>query len=135
MVKSIIKEIIIILLLVITILLILGILFYDYRPSTKKIPSQVAEYTLPQDMQKELEETLQSSEGQNIIKVYRVTSDDLKIHERNNDYIKGRTNPFDKIDATSTGTGSSSNNTNTSNSTGTGSQNPSGGKFLNNVVK
>ena len=102
MVKSIIKEIIIILLLVITILLILGILFYDYRPSTKKIPSQVAEYTLPQDMQKELEETLQSSEGQNIIKVYRVTSDDLKIHERNNDYIKGRTNPFDKIDATST---------------------------------
>lgn len=135
MVKSIIKEIMIILLLVIAILLVLGILFYDYRPSTKKIPSQVAEYSLPQDMQEELEETIQASEGQNIVKVYRVTSDDLKVHERNNDYVKGRPNPFDKIDETSSGTGTSGNNSSSSNTTGSGSQNTSSGKFLNNVVK
>lgn len=132
MTKSIIKEILIILLLIITILLVLGILFYEYRPSTKKIPSQVAEYTLPQDMQEELNETLQASESQNLVKVYTVTSDDLKKHERNNDYVKGRTNPFDKINVTSTG--SSNNTTNSSNNT-TGSENTSGGKFLNNVVK
>lgn len=132
MVKSIIKEIFIILLLVVTILLILGILFYEYRPSTKKIPTQAVEYTLPQDMQEELEETIQAAENQNIVKVYRVTSDELKVHERNNDYVKGRPNPFDKIDVTSTGT-----NTGTdSNTTGSGSQNTTtGGNFIKNTVK
>lgn len=133
MVKSIIKEIFIILLLVVTILLILGILFYEYRPSTKKIPTQAAEYTLPQDMQEELEETIQAAESQNIVKVYKVTSDDLKVHERNNEYVKGRPNPFDKIDVTSTGTGT--NTGSDSNTTGSGSQNTSGGNFIKNTVK
>ena len=133
MVKSIIKEIFIILLLVVRISLVLGILFYEYRPSTKKIPTQAAEYTLPQDMQEELEETIQAAENQNIVKVYRVTSDDLKVHERNNDYVKGRPNPFDKIDVTSTGTGT--NTGSDSNTTGSGSQNTSGGNFIKNTVK
>ncbi len=133
MVKSIIKEIFIILLLVVTILLVLGILFYEYRPATKKIPTQVAEYTLPQDMQEELEETIQAAESQNIVKVYKVTSDDLKVHEKNNDYVKGRPNPFDKIDETSTETGT--NTSSDSNTTGSSSQNTSGGNFIKNTVK
>ena len=53
MIKSIIKEIFIIILLVIAIILTLGIVFYDYRPSNKKIPSKVAEYTLSEEMSEE----------------------------------------------------------------------------------
>ena len=42
MVKSIIKEIIIMLLLCVAILLILGVLFYDYIPSNKVVPGKIA---------------------------------------------------------------------------------------------
>lgn len=128
MVKSIIKEISIIILLIIVILLVLGIIFYEYRPSTKKIPSTVAEYTLPQDMQEELEETIETTEKQNIIQTYRVDSKDLNRYERNDEYIKGKPNPFGKIE----NTGSSSTDNNTSNSTNN-TNNSSSGKYFNTV--
>lgn len=95
MVKSIIKEIFIILLLMLSILLVLAILFYEYRPSTKYIPTISSKYSLPEDMQKELEETI--STKQNIVKTYKVDSDDLYKYEKSNDYDKGKDNPFDGI--------------------------------------
>ena len=55
MVKSIIKEIIIMLLLCVAILLILGVLFYDYIPSNKVVPSKIA-YSTPENIQEEIEE-------------------------------------------------------------------------------
>ena len=97
MVKSIIKEIVIMLLLVIAILLVLAILFYNYRPSIKKIPSTVEAYVLPDEMQVELEETIQETTTQNVIKTYRVDSNDLKGYEKTNDYGKGKVNPFEAI--------------------------------------
>lgn len=130
MVKSIIKEIGIIILLIIAILLVLGIIFYDYRPSTKKIPSTVAEYTLPQDMQEELEETIEATEKQNIIQTYRVDSKDLIRYERNDEYIKGKPNPFGKIESNNNSSNSSGNNTG---STGNNTNNSSSGKFFNTV--
>lgn len=134
MVKSIIKEVLIILLLIIAILLILGILFYDYYPATKKIPTGVEEYTLPKDMQAELDETIKTSEQQNIIKTYRVNADDLKIYQRRNDYQSGKINPFSR-EATqnpSTGNNSTSQGNNTSSGNQT-SQGNSGGSFLNTI--
>ena len=97
MVKSIIKEIVIMLLLVIAILLVLAILFYNYRPSINKIPATVEAYVLPDEMQVELEETIQETTTQNIIKTYRVDSNDLKGYEKTNDYGKGKVNPFEAI--------------------------------------
>ena len=49
MLKSVIKEIFIILLLSIAIVLILGILFYDYIPINKVIPDREA-YTTPENV-------------------------------------------------------------------------------------
>ena len=51
MVKSAIKEIFIILLLSIAILLILGILFYDYIPINRVIPQKEA-YVTPENVKK-----------------------------------------------------------------------------------
>ena len=56
MVKSVIKEILIIILLIVAILLILGIMFYEYTPNSKQVPTAVAEYTLSADIEKELNE-------------------------------------------------------------------------------
>lgn len=96
MIKSIIKEVFIILLLFISILLVLAILFYGYRPSTKKVPTVVSQYSLPEKIQEELDETI--LETQNIVKTYKVDSDDLYKYEKSNDYDKGRNNPFEAID-------------------------------------
>ena len=50
MAKKIIKEIIIMLLLCLAIILILGVLLYEYVPSNKIIPEEVS-YTTPQNIQ------------------------------------------------------------------------------------
>lgn len=97
MIKSIIKECFIILLLIIAIILILGIILYDYNPGTQIIPAEVEDYVLPQEMQEELNATIETAEKQNIVKTYRVDSSDLKKYESTNDYEKGKVNPFDAI--------------------------------------
>lgn len=131
MVKSVIREIVIIILLIIAILLVLGILFYDYNPSTKEIPTAVAEYTLPKELEEELSETFKATETQNIVQTYRVDASDLKIYEKSEDYVKGKQNPFSKATTQNSNTTDSTTDNNTeSNSTGgTGIQ----GNFLNTV--
>ena len=54
MLKSVIKEIIILLLLSVAILLILMVLFYDYIPISEEIPT-VQAYTTPEDVRKDEE--------------------------------------------------------------------------------
>lgn len=135
MIKAIIKEIFIILLLMVAIILVLGIMFYDYRPTTKKVPSKVSEYTLPEKMVEELEETIEAAKTQNIVRTYRVDSYDLAAYESSNDYNKGKINPFGKI---TTSQGSGGNTTGGNNSSGGNSGNTSGGttgtgSFLNDI--
>lgn len=127
MVKSIIKEVFIIILLVIAILLILGIIFYDDRPSARKIPTAVAEYELAADIQNEMQETIDAAEAQNIIQTYRVTKKDLDVDRKAGEYDRGKVNPFDR---SSTGT----NTSNTTGSSSSSSDKPDGqGSFLNTV--
>ena len=56
MAKNVIKEIIIILLLCLAIILILGILLYEYVPMTKTIPNPVS-YTVPEEVETEIQDT------------------------------------------------------------------------------
>ena len=130
MFKTIIKEILIIILLIIAILLILGIVLYDYNPINKKVPTvQYEAYTLTMDKaEEELQETLEAAQTQNIVQTYTVTMDDLTIHQRARDYVAGRINPFDEIYSTDSGTGSqTSSNTNSNTNTNTTNSNPTGG--------
>ena len=53
MAKKVIKEIIIMLLLCLAIILILGVLLYEYVPSNKIIPEEVS-YTTPEEVKEEL---------------------------------------------------------------------------------
>ena len=52
--KNIIKELIIFLLLVLAIILILGVLLYEYVPTNKIIPEKVS-YTTPENIKSELQ--------------------------------------------------------------------------------
>lgn len=131
MAKKVIKEIIIMLLLCLAIILILGVLLYEYVPSNKIIPEEVS-YTTPADVQEELNKS-ENLENEQVILTYSIDATDLNNYERINSYVPGKTNPFSSYDTSSTSgnenqSGSSNggtNNSNNSNSSGntTGSTN------------
>ena len=91
MVKSVIKEIFIILLLSIAILLILGIIFYDYIPINRFIPEKEA-YTMPDNIMEEINETILETEKVEV--TYEVTDSDLNIYKQTGSYTEGKENPF-----------------------------------------
>lgn len=114
--KTIMKEIIIVLLLVLAILLVLGVFLYDYIPMNKVVP-KIEQYEAPNNIKQELEETVEDNQDTMTPIIREINSNDLKIYEKSKDYQKGKVNPFaDTLTNTVTG------NT-TSNGNGTTSQN------------
>lgn len=97
MVKSIIKEIIIMLLLCVAILLILGVLFYDYIPTNKVVPSKIA-YSTPENIQEEIDETIIEANKTKI--TYEITDADLNIYKQTNSYVAGKKDPFSMEETT-----------------------------------
>ena len=139
MAKNIIKEIIIILLLCLAIILILGILLYEYAPMSKTVPNPVS-YTTPEEVQQELSSSSEVDNSQ-IIMTYEVDSTDLNNYERINDYQPGKANPFSSYETSGENTttngsatgGNSSTGSSTSGSTNTTSNNnSSGGQYFQN---
>lgn len=131
MVKSVLKEIIITLLLCIAILLILGIIFYDYNPLSKIVPNKVA-YETPEEIKNEIEE----SEVKDVLEggvniVYSIDGLDLNIDKKNNSYVPGKVDPFAEISEEPTNTNVKPTTGNVTTNT---NKNPdSTGKFLNNT--
>ena len=128
MTKKVIKEIIIMLLLCLAIILVLGVLLYEYVPSNKIIPEEVS-YTTPADVQEELNKS-ENLENEQVILTYSIDATDLNNYERINSYVPGKTNPFSSYDTSSTSgsenqSGSSNGGTNNSNNS-SGSGNATG---------
>jgi hypothetical protein len=96
MVKTVIKEIIIFLLLLVSLALLLGILLYDYIPTTREIPARAISYSLPKEIQEELDKILSSERAETIEKTFSVDSTDLINYERTNQYDRGKVNPFER---------------------------------------
>lgn len=123
MVKTAIKEIIIVLLLVLAILLILGIFLYDYIPMNKVVP-KIEQYEVPNNVKEELQQSVDDTEKTMTPIIYEINNSDLKIYEKTKDYQKGNVNPFADITNSNTVT-TDENGNNASN--GTGSANTSNG--------
>ena len=144
MTKKIFKELIISLLLCLAIILLLGILLYEYVPMTKTIPNPVS-YTAPENVKQELANTEGVSEDE-IIMTYEVDSTDLNNYKRIQDYKPGKANPFSSYltpetttnengttgaSSSATENGVTSNNSGTSTSGNTqDNSNTSGGQFF-----
>ncbi len=142
MAKNVIKEIIILLLLCLAIILLLGILLYEYVPMSKTVPNPVS-YTTPEDVQQELAASSDVDNSQ-IILTYEVDSTDLNNYERINDYQPGKANPFSSYETSGENTttngsatggsssfsGSSSSNSNNTNTSSSGNTTTSGGQYF-----
>lgn len=111
--KTIIKEIGIGFLLLIAIVLVLGILFYDYIPNNKTVPIKIQAYEMPEDIKTELEEAI--PEGENIVKTFYIDSTDLNSYEATNDYDKGKPNPFAAYEVNENNSSNSTQNNNNTN--------------------
>ena len=145
MIKKILKEGIILILLLVAIVLILGVLFYDYIPTGKVVPV-VEQYQTSQDIKNEIQETV-VTENQEIIVTYEIDNTDLKTYEKSKDYDKGKENPFadytaqvaedpDKTNTTkpngnNSGNSNNTNTTNNNNSNNVTNTNSSDGTFFN----
>ena len=116
MAKKMIKEMMIMLLLMLAIILILGVLLYEYVPSNKIIPNAVS-YTTPEAVQEELSKS-EDVENDQIILTYSVDSTDLDNYERINTYVPGKPNPFSPYsETTEENTIQNGNSSNTDNNT------------------
>ncbi len=91
MAKSIIKEIIIILLLLLAVILALGVLFYDYIPNNKTVPSVQTYKTSDSVVAAMADETTKT---QPTLVTYEITSEDLQGLQSTGEYNSGKANPF-----------------------------------------
>ena len=139
MAKTIVKEIIIILLLCLAIILVLGVLLYEYIPNDKIIPEAVA-YITPESVKEELNNAETVDESQ-IIRTYTLDSTDLNNYKRVDSYVPGKPNPFSSYQTNgqtsnqgsgtgSSGTSSGSSNNNNNNNSSTSTTNSSSGGYL-----
>lgn len=96
MVKSVIKEIIIILLLILAVILALGVVFYNYIPNNKQVPD-IGSYRTAESVEKELQEKI--TEDETVLVTYEITAGDLKNLQKTNTYIGGKENPFSTYEA------------------------------------
>ena len=124
MAKSIIKEIIIVLLLILVILLILGVILYEYVPSNKQLPETIS-YKTPQNVKEKLV-SIEGVDEDQVILTYELNQTDLYNYQRINEYKPGKSNPFStyetqKTENTSTtGTGTTTNGSGNTSGTSTG---------------
>ena len=134
MAKNIIKEIIIMLLLCLAIILILGVILYEYVPSNKILPEEVS-YVTPQNIKEELQNS-DSIEEDKVILTYEIDESDLTNYQKIKDYKPGKVNPFSTYEEkTEENQSQNGQNTTNNNSGSTNSDNSSstGGNTQNSV--
>ena len=153
MAKSVIKEIIIALLLCLAIILVLGILLYEYIPITKSVPDEV-KYTVSSDVEQQKTEirSLEADDEYSSGSTDSIDSEDLNNYRRVQDYVPGKANPFSSYETTadnptenesstggtsssggSSSSSSSSGTSSSSNSSTTDDSSSSGGHFFQNT--
>ena len=93
MAKNIIKEIIIFILILISLALLLLVLFYDYAPNSKMVPSKVVPYKMSADVEEDLKK---EPETEAITpKPFKLTRQEIELYKYE-DYDPGKVNPFAK---------------------------------------
>ena len=122
--KNIIKEIIMILLLTLAIILVLGVLLYEYVPANKIIPEKVS-YTTPEEVKTELE-TVVNEDEEELYVDYHIDSTQIKNYQKIQEYVPGRKNPFVSLESQETSTTTNDGKQNNSNTSNTGSTSNSG---------
>ena len=116
------REILIYILLIALIVLIFGIIFYEQLPSNKIVPGKV-EYSVPEKLEEELQQTLEAEDEQEVLITYTIEEDDLDRYEEADKYNPGKVDPFSDYSEGTGNSGDNSNGENNNSSDGNGSDN------------
>lgn len=106
--KNILKEITIFVLIIAAIILVLGVILYDYIPTSKVVPTPIA-YETPENLKAEIQEEL-IEDNQEVIITYQIDKSDLNQYQNLSSYKPGKQNPFAAYSGeteSATGTGNS----------------------------
>ena len=92
------KEIVFGILFLVVVVLIIGILFYEFIPSQMIPEASVYNQTnattkLLQTINEEVQQE-ESDDEKEVLKSYNITSDDLAIYSNQQDFVKGKNHPF-----------------------------------------
>ena len=129
-VSNIVKEIFIILLLCIAVCLVFGVIFYDYIPNNKVVPSTVEAYKTSNTIRDEISQEIVDYPKQNI--TLEITDSDLTIKKQDKSYESGKANPFSST--TSSASGNTTENTTTPSGNNNTNKNPdSTDHYFNNI--
>lgn len=91
--KSIIKEIFIILLTCVAIVLIMAVIFYNYIPTNKVVPTKVTAYKTPENIESEITaDTIGNYTTQE--ENFTVEQTDLNRYKQTKSYNPGKPDPF-----------------------------------------
>ena len=113
--KSIVKEIAIIILLCLAIFLVLGLLFYNYIPTNLVVPGNVEAYATSDAIKDEINEEIVEYPKENF--VFEITDSDLTLYRKVKSYDAGKANPFASSNETNTVANSENEKNTTSNDT------------------
>ncbi len=94
MTKTIFKEAFIILLTCVSIGLIIAIIFYQYMPNNRVIPSKVSAYATPDNVKEEIKSADDQYELAEQTQTYTITDADLSLYRKNQSYNPGKSDPF-----------------------------------------
>lgn len=98
--KNILKEISIFVLIIAAIILVLGVLLYDYIPTSKVVPTTIA-YQTPENLEAEIKDEL-IEENTEVIVTYEINKADLNEYQNKSSYVPGKQNPFGGYTGTTT---------------------------------
>ena len=130
MAKAIIKEIFIMLLLCVAIVLVFGVIFYDYIPTNKAVPNKLEAYVTPENIQEEIDEEI--IEMNKVEVSYEITESDLDLYKQTHSYTPGKRDPFSpSTENTNNAGGNTTGGTDNNGSTGSNTDPNSTGSFFN----
>lgn len=127
--KSILKEMFIMLLLILAICLVFGVIFYDYIPTNKVVPSTVEAYKTSNTVKDEISQEIVDYPKQNI--TLEITESDLTVYKQDHSYDSGKANPFAAVSSEATGNTTDKPAVNTSGGSSTNSNPDSTDHFFN----
>lgn len=97
MFKTLAKQFIIMLLICVAIGLILAIIFYQYIPSNKIVPSKVEEYQTSESIKAEIQDKTENFDLGSSEQNYEITDSDLNLDKRTGSYDPGKMDPFAEV--------------------------------------
>ena len=102
MFKTLAKQFIIMLLICVAIGLVLAIIFYQYIPSNKIVPSKVEEYQTSESIKAEIQDKTENFDLGSSERNYEITDSDLNLYKRTGSYDPGKIDPFAEVSENTT---------------------------------